>query len=69
VGIARAIIHSSDHPSVSAATEAIDRYVHDRNQQFMEDPKQAAKMISGKERTPPCVNRPTTASNNCKHPD
>jgi hypothetical protein len=32
VGIAKAIIHSSDHPSVSAATEAIDRYFHDRNQ-------------------------------------
>jgi hypothetical protein len=52
VGIARAIIHSSDHPSVSAATEAIDRYVHRRNQHFMEHPERALEKIWGKERAP-----------------
>lgn len=64
-GMARAIIHSSDYASVSAATEAIDRYFHDRNQHFTEQPKRAGKKIWGKERTPPSFD----PANNCKDPD
>ena len=64
-GMARAIIHSSDYASVSAATEAIDRYFHDRNQHFTEHPKRAGKKIGGKERTLATFN----PANNCKDPD
>ena len=63
-GMARAIIHSSDYPSVSAATEAIDRYFVDRNHHFMENPKRAGNKVWGKERTPPTFD----SANNCKDP-
>lgn len=63
-GMARAIIHSSDYPSVRAATEAIDRYFHDRNRQFKEHPKRAGKKIWGNERTLPTFD----PANNCKDP-
>jgi transposase len=64
-GMARAIIHSSDYPSVHAATLAIDRYFHDRNRHFLEHPKRAGKKIWGKERTPPSFD----PANNCKDPE
>ena len=63
-GMARAIIHNSDYPSVSAATEAIDRYFQDRNQHFRDHPKRAGKKIWGQERTPPTFD----PANNCKDP-
>lgn len=63
-GMARAVIHSSDYPSVVAATNAIDRYFRERNRHFMDHPKPAGKKIWGKERTPPYFD----PANNCKDP-
>jgi hypothetical protein len=61
-GMARAIIHSSDYPSVDAARNAIDRYFADRNRQFAEHPKRAGSKIWGEERTASTFD----AANNCK---
>lgn len=63
-GMARAIIHNSDYPSVPAAQEAIDRYFCERNQHYKENPKRAGKKIWGMERT----GIEFSASNNCKDP-
>lgn len=64
-GMARAIIHSSDYPSVEAAREAIDRYFDDRNRHFVEHPRRAGNKIWGLERTPPSFD----PANNCKAPE
>lgn len=63
-GMARAIIHSSDYPSVKAAMEAIDRYFAERNSHFRENPTRAGKKIWGRERTEANFD----VSNNCKDP-
>jgi hypothetical protein len=63
-GMARAIIHNSDYPSVQAAKEAIDRHFSERNQHYMDNPRRAGNKIWGQERTG--IN--FTASNNCKDP-
>ena len=63
-GMARAIIHNSDYASVEAATEAIDRYVADRNARFRANPERAGRKIWGKEREPAAF----SAANNCKDP-
>lgn len=63
-GMARAIIHSSDYTSVTAAMEAIDRYFEERNRYFLENPKRAGKKIWGLERTEASF----AVSNNCKDP-
>lgn len=63
-GLARAVIHNSNYPSVDAARAAIDRYFVDRNQQFRDSPKRAGKRIWGNERVPPAF----SDSNNCKDP-
>ena len=63
-GMARAIIHSSDYPSVDAAMAAIDRYFAERNQHFKVNPRRAGNKIWGQERT----NSEFAASNNCKDP-
>ena len=63
-GMARALIHNSDYPSVDAARAAIDRYFADRNQQFQDNPRRAGKRIWGAERVPPAF----SDSNNCKDP-
>ena len=63
-GMARAIIHNSDYPSVDAARTAIDFYFGDRNQHFQTNPKPAGKRIWGHERMPPAF----SDSNNCKDP-
>lgn len=63
-GMARAVIHNSDYPSVDAARAAIDRYFADRNQQFRDNPKRAGKRIWGSERVPSAFSE----SNNCKDP-
>jgi hypothetical protein len=62
--MARAIIHNSDYQSVEECKEAIDRYLHDRNQFFKAHPKRAGKKIWGKERELPIFSE----SNNCKDP-
>lgn len=64
-GMARAIIHNSDYPSVTAAQTAIDRYFDERNQYYKENPKRAGKKIWGLERN----SAEFSASNNCKDPD
>jgi transposase len=63
-GMARAIIHSSDYPSVKAAQTAIDRYFDERNQHYEANPKRAGKKIWGLERN----SVEFSASNNCKDP-
>lgn len=64
-GMARAIIHNSDYPSLDLAKTAIDRYFHERNDQFRRDPRRAGNKIWGKERAPPVFD----TSNNCKDPN
>lgn len=63
-GMARAIIHNSDYPSVEAVRKAIDRYFDERNQYFRDNPKRAGNRIWGSERAPAVF----TDSNNCKEP-
>lgn len=62
--MATAIIHSSDYPSVKAATEAIDRYFDERNRHYRANPKRAGKKIWGLERTEAVFE----SGNNCKDP-
>lgn len=63
-GMARAIIHNSDYPSVEDAKAAIDRYFNERNDQFINSPHKAGKAIWGKERVASHFREP----NNCKDP-
>ena len=63
-GMARAIIHNSDYQSVEFAKEAIDRYITDRNENYLKNPKRAGKKIWGKERTKAIFD----PANNCKDP-
>jgi len=63
-GMARAIIHNSDYPSVEAATSAIDQYFQARNSHFRTDPSRAGRKIWRLERGP-CE---FSETNNCKDP-
>lgn len=63
-GMAKAIIHNSDYPSVDACKAAIDRYFIDRNEHFQRNPRRAGDKIWGKERVPPVFGE----ANNCKAP-
>jgi transposase len=63
-GMAKAIIHNSDYPSVDAVRTAIDGYFAKRNHQFRDQPQRAGKRIWGEERVPPAF----SSSNNCKDP-
>jgi hypothetical protein len=63
-GMARAIIHNSDYPSATAATEAIDRYIEERNAYFRKHPQRAGKKIWGHERVPSIF----AEQHNCKDP-
>lgn len=63
-GMARAIIHHSDYPSVEAAKDSIDRYFVERNTHFLEHPKRAGQKIWGKELVPSIF----AEENNCKDP-
>jgi hypothetical protein len=63
-GMARAIIHNSDYPSPVAATEAIDRYIEERNAHFRLHPQRAGKKIWGQERVPSFF----AEEHNCKDP-
>jgi hypothetical protein len=63
-GMARAIIHNSDYPSVEVARDAIDRYFDQRNEHFFKQPKRAGKTIWGKERVP----SEFAEGQNCKDP-
>jgi len=63
-GLARAVIHNSDYPSVENAMTAIDTHFHERNAYFQKNPKRAGKKIWGKERVP-CR---FSETQNCKDP-
>lgn len=63
-GMARAIIHNSDYPTLDDARAAIDRYFEERNVQFQEHPRRAGKKIWRKEREPAAF----SDANNCKDP-
>jgi transposase len=63
-GMARAIIHNSDYPSIEAAQGAINRYFVERNAHFSEHPKRAGQKVWGKERVPSSF----LEGQNCKDP-
>jgi hypothetical protein len=63
-GMARAIIHNSDYPSVEAVQAAIGLYFAERNAHFFEHPKRAGQKIWGKERVP----SEFLEGQNCKDP-
>jgi transposase len=63
-GMARAIIHNSDYPSLGVAKQAIDRYFKERNEHFTEFPKRAGGKIWGLERVP----SEFSEGHNCKDP-
>jgi transposase len=64
-GMAKAIIHNSDYPSVEEAKTAIDRYFYERNKHFKKNPKRAGKKIWGDELVPPQFRE----TQNCKNPN
>ena len=63
-GMARAIIHNSDYPSVEHAKAAIDRHLAERNRHFRNRKQRAGRAIWG------CEPAPATflLANNCKDP-
>jgi transposase len=63
-GMARAIIHNSNYPSVKAASQAIDSYFEERNRHYAENPSRAGRKIWGRERTEAAFD----PANNCKDP-
>jgi hypothetical protein len=63
-GMAKAIIHNSDYPSVEEAKVAINRYFYERNKHFKKNPKRAGKKIWGDELVPPQFRE----GQNCKNP-
>ena len=63
-GMARAIIHNSDFPSLEAAQDAIDKYFAERNDHFSEHPQRAGQKIWGDERVP----SEFSVTHNCKDP-
>jgi len=63
-GMARAIIHNSDFPSLDAAKASIDRYFAERNAHFAANPKRAGCKIWGRERVPSEFHE----GQNCKDP-
>jgi hypothetical protein len=62
-GMARAILHNSDYPSVDEAKRAIDKYFAERNLFFQKHPKRAGNKIWGSER------ETTTFSESSNHKD
>jgi len=61
-GMARAVIHNSNHATVEDAKRAITHYLEDRNQSFALAPRWAGRSIWGKEPTPAVF----AVTNNCK---
>lgn len=49
-GLAKAVIHNSDYQSVEDCQSAIDLHFKERNQYFLVNPKQAGRVIWGKEK-------------------
>ena len=63
-GMARAIIHNSDYPSVERAKAAIDRHFAERNRHFRSRKQKAGRAIWGREPAPATF----LLANNCKDP-
>jgi DDE superfamily endonuclease len=63
-GMARAVIHNSNHASTEQAKAAIDRYFDERNEHFRLNPKRAGNRIWGRERNTAVF----ADCNNCKDP-
>jgi transposase len=63
-GMAKAIIHNSDYPSLAEAMRAIDRYFKERNEHFSAFPKRAGGKIWRLERVP----SEFSEGHNCKDP-
>jgi transposase len=63
-GMAKAIIHNSDYPSLGEAKQAIDRYFKERNEYFSVFPKRAGGKIWRLERVP----SEFSEGQNCKDP-
>lgn len=63
-GMARAIIHNSNFPSLEAAQDVINKYFAERNEEFSRHPKRAGQKIWGDERVP----SEFSVSQNCKDP-
>jgi hypothetical protein len=63
-GMARAIIHNSDYPSVERAKAAIDRHFAERNRHFRNRKQKAGRAIWGREPAPATF----LLANNCKDP-
>jgi hypothetical protein len=63
-GMARAIMHNSDYPSIEAARTSIDQYLQTRNEHFRADPSRAGQKIWRWEREP----SEFSEINNCKDP-
>ncbi len=64
-GMARAVIHNSDYQSFEECKNAIDRYIADRNEYYLQNPKRAGDKIWGDELVLPAF----SPSNNCKDPN
>ncbi len=63
-GMARAVLHNSDYPSVNECKKAIDKHFADRNDAYKRNPRRAGDKIWGKELVDPCF----SGNNNCKDP-
>jgi len=64
-GMAKAILHNSDYPSVDDCRTAIDRYFTERNEAYRRNPRRAGNAIWGKELVQPRF----VPSNYCKDPN
>lgn len=61
-GLARAVLHNSDYPSLDEAKAAVARYIDGRNMAFRKKPRKAGQSIWRMERVPSRFRE----SNNCK---
>jgi len=59
-GMARAVIHNSNYPSVEEAKAAIDRYLAERNAHFQAHPERAGEWVWGLERQPAVFSEAST---------
>lgn len=63
-GMARAVLHNSDYPTLDDAKAAVTCYLQERNEAFLREPHRAGRTIWGKER----VASAFSEVNNCKDP-
>ncbi|MFI5163019.1 MAG: transposase, partial [Sphingobacteriales bacterium] len=63
-GMAKSVIHHSDYKDVEECKDALDIYVKQRNQHFLENPHRAGKYLWGAE----TVKTQFNEANNCRRP-